>query len=84
MTMTERDLEKDPEKDLEKDDKEEESNKDDKLTTPTTIAKDDHEDRKTEALDSSSNNLINRKRLQLKQSLNRTCSSIIESIKSIF
>merc|ERR1711971_1190719 len=63
----------------------EEGNKDDKVTTPTTtIAKDDHEDRKTEALDSSSNNLINRKRLQLKRSLNRTCSSIIESIKSIF
>ena len=58
------------------------SNKDDKATTPT-IAKDDHEDKK-EASDSSSNNLINRKRLQLKRSLNRTCSSIIESIKSIF
>jgi len=62
----------------------ENSNKDDKVTTtPTTIAKDDHEDR-NEASDSSSNNLINRKRLQLKRSLNRTCSSIIESIKSIF
>merc|ERR1711982_38325 len=42
------------------------SNKDDKETTPTTIAKDDHENRNTEAMDSSSNNLINRKRLQLK------------------
>ena len=63
----------------------ENSNKDDKVTTQApTIAKDDHDEDRKEASDSSSHNLINRKRLQLKRSLNRTCSSIIESIKSIF
>merc|ERR1712066_1150988 len=61
----------------------EESNKDDKVTTTSTI-KDDHADRKEDGPTSSADNLINRKRLQLKRSLNRTCSSIIESIKSIF
>merc|ERR1719350_687370 len=63
----------------------ENSNKDDKVTTQApTIVKDDHDEDRKEASDSSSHNLINRKRLQLKRSLNRTCSSIIESIKSIF
>merc|ERR1712066_908604 len=55
----------------------------DKMTVPT-IVKDDHADRKEDGPTSSADNLINRKRLQLKRSLNRTCSSIIESIKSIF
>merc|ERR1711936_1394198 len=55
----------------------------DKMIEPT-IVKDDHADRKEDRPTSSADNLINRKRLQLKRSLNRTCSSIIESIKSIF
>lgn len=55
----------------------------DKMIEPT-IVKDDHADRKEDGPTSSADNLINRKRLQLKRSLNRTCSSIIESIKSIF
>ena len=48
----------------------------------------DQENIPNETIDASSNTdqdkLVHRKRLQLKKSISRTCSSIIESIKSLF
>ena len=48
----------------------------------------DDETIENETIDASSNTdqdkIVHRKRLQLKKSISRTCSSIIESIKSLF